>query len=422
VRDTGAVPPVTPVPEKTEVKKIETVPTKHELKVPERINFVILDGLSNGVNGVANTKKIARGIIESGGTGDAFIILRISPLIGLDYVIGPEKDKTKLLLTLDKIYQDPGWVRVVDSVKASIGSGYAGAELQQMTMHMSYLERNQIRRQYHHDLNRLKNALRDLKLAFKTIRLPKTVFFISGGVQQIIRPGKKNYYSQSSLYCRMLMQTSTTLNEGGGLLYAVNPIMKDSRVRKVSKFMAKVSNADINGDNVGDVLKKVKNNTAAYYELAFTPGPKFKERFQIKIVCKRDGVKLNSLRFGEKQKSYREMEVTQKKLFALNVVTGGSWSRIVGKVRGVRYQILEESKKGKNTIKKIGVVLPQMMIGRKADVFVLNVNLDTLDADIEWLPRVVSEKEIIEVKCEKGRAQYVVIVEPDKTYCIFTKI
>jgi len=56
--------------------------------------------------------------------------------------------------------------------------------------------------------------------------------------------------------------------------------------------MSKISNAKcIYGSDVDDVLKQVKNNTAAYYELAFYITPELGENFRIKIKCKRKGVK-----------------------------------------------------------------------------------------------------------------------------------
>jgi len=72
--------------------------TKREIirKVPERVNFIILDGISNSMSGVRNTKRLAVGIVKSGSPGDSFVILKASPRTGLKYVIGPEKNKTKL--------------------------------------------------------------------------------------------------------------------------------------------------------------------------------------------------------------------------------------------------------------------------------------------------------------------------------------
>jgi hypothetical protein len=419
------IEPVAPVTKDEE--KVGEVRRKLKIKVPERINFIILDGISNSMSGVRNAKRLAMGIVKSGGPGDSFIILEASPSAGLRYVIGPEKNKTKLLQALEKIYQDPQWILLIPArtVGRLIGFEDPDIDFRMQLNRMSYYERRILNSQYRSELHRLSRSLQELKYALKTIRFPKTIFLVSGGIQQIV--GDTKYYDQSSVnivtYYETMKNAAVSINEGGSLLYLINPIPETHKIKKAVSIMSKISNAKcIHGSNVDDVLKQVKNNTAAYYELAFSIKPELGENFQIKIKCKRKGVNINTLRYGEKPRSYAEMEETQKKLFALNVALGGSWSRMVGKVQRVVCQTLNETTKKKIIIKKININIVKELQDRKLDIFVLNVDPVTLKADIDLFQRKVGEKETIEVEAQTGREQYIVIVEPEKNHCIFTQV
>jgi hypothetical protein len=144
--------------------------------------------------------------------------------------------------------------------------------------------------------------LQDFKYALKTTRLPKTIFLVSGGIQEFT--GDDQYYNQTQLhmvtYYDSMKQAAKAINKGGSLLYLVNPIPETYRIRKVITMMSRISNAKcISGSNVDDLLKQIKNNTAAYYELAFSLTPEMKENFQVKIKCKRKGVRLNTLQHSK---------------------------------------------------------------------------------------------------------------------------
>ncbi len=417
--------PVTPVTK--EGVKIREERRKLKVKAPERINFIILDGISNSMSGVRNAKKLAKGIVKSGGPMDAFIILKASPYSGISYVIGPEKNKTKLIQALEKIYQDPRWILLIPAraVGKLVGFSESSREFSSQLRAMSRNEMRLLRLQYSGELRRFSRTLQDFKYALKTIIYPKTIFLISGGFQQLA--GDIKYYDQSTLsvvtYYQTMKKAAKNINKGGSLLYLINPIPETYKIKNAIRIMSQISNAKcIYGSNVDDVLKQVKNNTAAYYELAFSINPELGENFRIKIKCKRKGVRINTLRYGEKPRPYAEMGKPQKKLFALNVVLGGSWSRMVGKVQRVVCQKLGETPKKKIIIKKINVDIVKELQDRKLDIFVLNVDPVTLEADIDMFQRKVGEKETIDVEAQTGKKQYIVIVEPEKNHCIFTRV
>jgi hypothetical protein len=400
---------------------------KPKIEALERMNFIILDGIANSMSGVRNAKKLAKGIVKVGSPGDSYIILKASPEIGLRYVIGPEKDKTKLLQLLDKIYQDVRWIFLIPRsvFRRMLYSDAHNREMEAGLFKMNYWEARNLTKKYHHELRRLSRSLQNLKYALKTIRFPKTIFLVSGGIQQM--GGEFKAYNTSNYeilaYYETMKEAAISINKGGSVLFLINPIPETYKIKDAISIMSKISNAKcIHGSDVDDLLKQVKKNTAAYYELAFYITPELGENFRIKIKCKRKGVKINTLQYGEKPRPYAEMEVPQKKLFALNVVLGGSWSRMVGKVQRVGCQKLGESQKKKIIIKKINVNIVKELQDRKLDIFVLNVDPVTLKADINVFQQKVGEKETIEVEAQTGKKQYIVIVEPEKSHCIFTQV
>jgi hypothetical protein len=400
---------------------------KITIKSPERVIFIILDGISNSKSGVRNAQKLAAGLIKSAGPGDFFILLQATPYTGLRYLIGPEKDKDKLTRALDSLYKNPDWVMLVPyrSAARTMARGIAGTELLSSLRRMSSAELNDSRLGYKKQMEQFGKTIREFKYALKTIRFPKAVFLVSGGIQSL--SGDFNSYDQANLinYYNTIKQAAIDINKGGSLLFLVNPIPETLAIRNVLGMMSEVSNAKcVSGRDINEMVTQLKQNTAAYYEVAFSHTPELGENFKIKIKCKRKGVRLNTLEYGEKSKPYAEMPELQKELFALNVVTGGSWSRMVGKVKPTVYRKIEEITGKKKIIKKINVTIPREQRGKKLDIFMLNVDPVTLKADIILDQRMTDEKENLdlEIEAQTGKVQYIVIIEPEKTHCVFTRV
>jgi hypothetical protein len=395
------------------------------IKSPERVNFIIIDGITNSKSGLRNAKKLAVDIVKSAGPTDSFVLLQVTPNTGLHYLIGPEKDKNKLIRALDSIYKNPDWVTLVPYRRTASSMARADGEFLGRLRKMSNVEMLALRMGHKKQMEKFGKTIREFKYALKTIRFPKTVFLLSGGIQAL--SGDRNYYFNANLinYYIIMKQAAIDINKGGSLLYLVNPIPETLRIRSVLSMMSEVSNAKcVSGRDVNEMLKQLKNNTAAYYEVAFSHKPELGDNFKIRIKCKRKGVRLNTLEYGEKAKPYAEMPKLQKELFALNVVTGGSWSRMVGTVKPTVYQKLEETTEKQKIVKKINVTIPKKLKGKKLDVFVLNVDPATLKADIKLDQRMVDGKGNldVEVEAQTGKKQYIVIVEPEKTDCIFTGV
>ena len=77
-------------------------PVKPE-KSPERLNFIIIDSIASNRTVLKPAIEVVKRIINSASPGDGYVLLESRCDRGIDYLIGPEKDKTKLFAVLNHI-------------------------------------------------------------------------------------------------------------------------------------------------------------------------------------------------------------------------------------------------------------------------------------------------------------------------------
>jgi hypothetical protein len=189
------------------------------------------------------------------------------------------------------------------------------------------------------------------------------------------------------------------------------------------RFLAHESGGQyIGGSDAKKIVKKVRKTTAAYYELAFTAIPDLGNNVDIKVKCKREGVKINTFKQTERTKPYYRMEPVEKKLFALNMVTGGSWSRMMGKVVRIKYKMLRNEKSGDETFLMIEVPLPKKMKDRKLDMFLVQFEPKTKKVNIELLTQAVKERANFIIRKRDNTKEFFVIIEPVFAYCIYNQV
>ncbi len=116
------------------------------------------------------------------------------------------------------------------------------------------------------------------------------------------------------------------------------------------------------------------------------------------------------------------MESIQKKLFAFNVVTGGDWSRIVGKVVKVKYKKIKSEEKGDKTKQIFEIMIPDKMRNKEADIFLIKFDSKTKKTDVSKITEKVKDKVKIPIKKRKKIKQYFVIIEPHGVLCIYNEI
>jgi hypothetical protein len=441
----------------------------------DRVIFLILDTMFNTLTGFKRAKVIAENIVSEALPGDSFVVLENNPVGGLKYVEGPERDTKKVIKKLRKLNPPPDkWnpnvfsSRILDNNVTGGGAADPIMETSEWEGHRQ-LQMSSERQRYQHQIKHFTYVLSQFKYALKTIDRPKVVFLISEGIAlgafraavNSERPdpnrgvdvsgsaaagsGKKGFYSilmkdeptvfdQNKIYSafmlKYLVDVVKSINNGGSVLYTINPrrmndINDPERSGEMSlRYLAAESGGKyFAGAKPEKIIQGIKKTTAAYYEAFFQVIPDMGNNMKIKVECKRKGVHVHSLIHSEKNRPYLRMEAVQKKLFALNVVKGGSWSRMVGKVMQVKYKRFKAKKGGDKNVVTLQIPLPKVMQDKRADIFLIRQDPKTQKTRVDKARSKLRDMATIKYKPMKKKInQYFVIIEPTAPYCIYNQI
>lgn len=453
----------------SEDREITRTITKHKTKQHikkqrERVNFIIIDSTFNSFYGFRRSKKLAIDLIKESPPFDSFIILMNTPGGGLKYIKGTEESnreevikEIKRLKPAMESYREDLFTDnpLTGSLNYGIFDPRDRKNLGDYGAQMWKNEKKNEKIRYGLNVRIFSYSISQLKYALKTIKKPKIVFLISEGVaraafsamrekeeasgetKSVNREFESAFYNddrisgaKKGLYSFFLMEylkdIAKSINYGGAVLYTINPRKgsdtndKGTSGEMALNYMAQESGGKyFEGSNTKKIVKEIKKATAAYYNIAFYYEPKLKEKMIVKIRCKRKGVKIKTLKYVEDEKPYIKMEKLQKKLFALNVVTGGDWSRMVGKIRKIKFK---KSKKDTNQI-IVDIKVPEGMKNHKVDIYIIYRNTKTNKIDFNIIEnREIKDNVKFNIKYKKKRKIYFVIIEPELTYCVYNKI
>ena len=436
----------------------------------DRVLFIILDTMFNSLTGFRRSKEIAINLIKEGLPRDHFVILENNSIGGLKYIGGAESDKNELVKKIKKLCTPPEkWYDNLFSSSVVSHKVYYDAltdfrvETEQMDSIRDLLIKSE-RQRYKNQVMYFSRVLSQFKYALKTIDKPKIVFLISEGVasgafkaavkssngeNSMIKSGEKTIvgkglhrllskelntvFNQNRLYStflfRYLLNVVKAINKGGSVLYTINPkrgddIDEDEASGEMSlRYLASESGGKyFAGSKPKKIIERVKKTTAAYYEIFFTIIADMGNDMSVNVECKRKGVRVHSLIHSERNKPYVRMEPVQKKVFALNVATGGSWSRMVGRVMKAKYRKTGTGKKEDEKMYTITIPLPEVMQDQRVDMFSIRMDTKTQKTVIDFMSREVTDVIKLKIKRRKGKDQFFVIIEPSSPYCIYNRI
>jgi VWFA-related protein len=392
-------------------------------KAPERLHFIIIDTMISNLNTMGISRVIAMRIIEKSTPGDAFVILESNQVTGIQHVAGPEKNKKKLASALKSIEKrfkrrnmNQSFMRELAASSRGSNAEYVAAAIFGIGSNRGAREREK----YQNDISRFAHSLKQLKYALKTTTLPKTVYLISAGIRS------NNLVENQVTYMRFLEEAARAINYGGSLFFLINPLRQKKAGRGSQlKFMADAAGGKfISGTGIKDVVTQVKKSTSAYYELAFNSETKAGQKNRIQLTCTRRGVKLTTIAHSEQGRPYKSMNATEKKLFVLNIVSGGSWSRMVTPVKALKYKILDASPPGKSsgTVKEIEIAMPPELVNRKLHLYHVAIDEATRKGGFKFTEKTAGVKERIKFELKQGRKYYFVYIDPAGGGCVFNRV
>ncbi len=200
---------------------------------------------------------------------------------------------------------------------------------------------------------------------------------------------------------------------GGGTLEN-----RDSQGEMSLRYMAQQSGGKyFAGRDIKQIIKDIRKTTSAYYEIAFHVPPDAGERYKIQFKCKRKGIKVHTLSHSERNKPYSRMTGVQKKVFAMDTISGGSWSRMVAKIVKGHFKLKKE--KGKYLL---DAKLPKSMQNLELDVFTIQAGKEGEDTHLDFKKIKVKDSLMMTVKPVKKKKGYMVVIDPKDTRCFYGKL
>ena len=459
-----------------------TIEKDKENSIPEekeRVVFIILDTMFNSITGFRRSKIIASDIVKQGKPGDQFIIFEDTIFGGLKHIAGPSGSRKNLIKKIEKMKRPiEKWATqlfstrdLLNNIDFSIETEERLETEQWRDLRNSQLDSEAMR--YRHQAEHFCRVLSQFKYILKTISKPKLVFLISEGMadgafkmnlqgkytpvdpvvpesdaelrrrkfETILVKTEKNVLQENQVYSnslfRYLNEIIKSINYGGSVIHTINPGRpNDTNDAGVSGEMSLRYLADESGgsyfigSNTQDIVKRIEKSVSAYYEMVFytdagSRSNGMNDNLQVELSCKREGVKVYTTGHAENSRIYRDMDPVQKKMFALNVVTGGSWSRNLGKVMRIPYRREMDDQKEKNDSYTLDVPLPNQMKNKKLDIFLIQRDPQTNRVDMSLVNRAAKNWVKITIKNKtnesEGLEQFFVIIEPLDAYCIYNK-
>jgi hypothetical protein len=412
---------------------------------PQRYVFIIIDSIFNSLTGLRRSKEIARGLVDKLPASDSVILLENNNGSGLKLVGGPTKNKIALKGWIDQIQQLPETrmkMRKRDKLSERLDASQGILSRQDTFSYAlhEHKDREAEEMRYKTDMKYFSYVLSRFKYTLASITRPKIVFLISEGISRGAM--KEEWYMEHAdesvtttlinnqeFYFQYLKKIARAINEGGSVMVAINPRQtntyddQETSGKESLQYLAGESGGRyFTGLDTQHMVERIKQTTAAYYELFFTVDESAGRELSIQLKSTRKGIRINTIRHNQKELPYSQMPRMQRQLFILDILNGGMWSRMTSQVGKPDYIVIDGKRKNGKTVKTVEVLLPRQMRDKKLDIYTLQMDAATRYADIKSENRVVGDNVRIQIEILWDRIPYFAIVEPDTTFCIYNRV
>jgi len=417
-----------------------TEKSKHSIKSFKEINkrenrhnrivFMIIDAMYNSKIGIKRSKSMARRIIKESSPGDFFIIMENTNSRGLRYLAGPDRNVKKLHQHISEITDFPekyspnlfslqGYDAASERIMANDPIQLTMLQLQ----HKVFLEQ----RRYINNIKSFSQSLGRLKYVLKTIALPKSVIIFSEGIAK--GAFKERGDRRSTLLFKILRNSIRSISSTGSIVNTINPQLRDPFKEKVAPMDSGDMSLKIVANEGGgryfssptteDMVENFKDSTSAYYELAFSQENQRNQRKNIKIICRRRGVKISTLKRVEKRKTYSELDKIEKQMFALNIVFNSRWLGQMDEAKETDYRLLKTEGVSHSLVHILEVKIPKRMQNKKGDIYLIQIDISRQKNNIQVNSRILHSREKLRIKISKNLQNHFVIVDPQTSFSVY---
>lgn len=409
----------------------EEIISDQHIKVQKRNIFIVIDSLFKTEHGFSLSKQIVEKLVADAFSDDLITILEISPMGGLRHIYGPSSHKTRLIQKIRDLKQFPDhfmtipedthFPAVVDRegeepeppAKSGRNRREKEARMNKKTREIETEYGKWTAIFYIKTLQKLQHILRMTENR-------KMVFLVSQGTPHRIFVDRKQM--------DFVRDTLNSIKTSETILYTIYPKRETYEELRhgvqtgdsLLRYLAQSAGGKyFEGSDPNVIVKEVKRTTSAYYELVFSPTAQMGKTQTIHIKSNRPGLRFYYIQNTSKPLPYREMSLLEKKLFALDAVSKGRWSRRIASVTKIANEI--ELIKGKN-LQKVKIKLPPQLVNKKCDVFFLNINQKTQNNAFVVERTKFKSQHTFVMETKAGFQTYIIIVEPKSAHCIYTEV
>jgi hypothetical protein len=221
----------------------------------------------------------------------------------------------------------------------------------------------------------------------------------------------------------------TAFKESGSIFYSINPGQLKTMSYDPSGAMHLAYITGRGGKyfqslNSEKLMDDLLNATAAYYELVCSREKIFgHEQEKIEVKCLQKGVHVCTPILMI-EKIYNQMSTDLKKKYAINIVTEGILSRMIGKAKKTTYD--KDIEETENRLHKCTVEVHPLekMQRQSTDIFSIALNKKTKEWKVQMINKTISKRENLTfvLKDKRRYDLYFVLINTNTAEAIYNKI
>lgn len=324
-------------------------------KEDEKTIVLVFDTALSKATAIMKSKLIAKKIVKSSNKDTQFLIFRIEPFWGMNYLAGPIKNKKKIReIIKDRIN--------VKGNRRSTGSGldqsngkyskYTGREqsffLVQQTRYLSYKS------------SQFALSFRSLYYAVSNLLGSKFIYLFSEGISNASWVRGDVHGGTMAKY----------LLKSGAVLFFINPAGGTGNDLESGegflRGLAEMSGGKYIYGDTKMINREINNVHKSYYEITFHTPDNFNSKIiNIVVKSKIKGIKIHTIRNLERSKKYLELSDTEKKLLVLNIVSKNPFFKIPLSIEDVKLK----NKKTDNGETSYQIYIPKHFLKRPIDIY-----------------------------------------------------
>jgi hypothetical protein len=423
---------------------------------PERSIIIVFDAMFSSNYGVKRARKIATKLVENASSSDSFILLIHSAREGLNPVFGPEKNKEVFINEIKeaKIFPGSKWFKDLFSSRDSFMERFSASSDYKVNEYAdpTNTEENteiSFKKAYIQEVEKFSSKVDQIRYAFQMITKPKIIYLFSEGYQDYVLVDKYfdpsiaespdvekssykfklenfNFSSIISEYFRKLIMT---FKESGSIFYSINPgqlktMSYDSSGAMHLAYITGRGGKYFQSLNSEKLMDDLLNATAAYFELVSSLEENFgHEQKKIEVKCNKKDVHVYTPILMI-EKIYNQMSTDLKKKYAINIVTEGILSRMIGKAKKTAYD--KDIEKTEDRLHKCTVEVHPLekMQRRSTDIFSIALNKKTKEWKVQMTNKIISEREKLTfvLKDKRRYDLYFALINTNTADAIYNKI